>query len=107
MKVICIHHRLVGYSSHHFNEAHGLMRELGRRGRELILLVNVQASPRIVAELNADAVLDDPTFRLEWSFEVRSRRFKDVLHRRERAYGLRRCRGGRAPGLSSQACRLS
>src|SRR5258708_4569192 len=82
MKVICIHHRLVGYSSHHFNEAHGLMRELGRRGRELILLVNVQASPRIVAELNAHAVLDDPTFRLEWSFEERSRRFQDVLHRR-------------------------
>ena len=81
MKVICIHHRLAGYTSHHFNEARGLMRELNRRGRELVLLINVQASARVVSELKARAVLEDPTFRLEWSFEERSRRFGDMLHK--------------------------
>ena len=82
MKVICIHHRLAGYTSHHFNEATGLMHELARRGREFILLVNVQAPARIVSELNARAVLDDPTFRMQWSFEERSKRFRDMLHKR-------------------------
>src|SRR5258708_114953 len=82
MKTICIHHRLGGYTSHHFNEAHGLMRELERGGRELVLLVNAQAPSAMVAELKAAAVLDDPTFRLEWSFEERSRRFRDLLHKR-------------------------
>jgi glycosyltransferase involved in cell wall biosynthesis len=81
MKVICIHHRLASFSSHHFNEAHGFMLEFGWRGKELVVLANVQAQPRIVAELKAHAVLDDPTFRLEWSFEERSRRFLDMLHR--------------------------
>jgi glycosyltransferase involved in cell wall biosynthesis len=81
MNVIGIHHRLGGYSSHHFNEAHGFMRELDRRGSEYKLLVNVQAPPPIVAELKAHAVLEDPTFRLEWSFEERSRRFREMLHR--------------------------
>jgi hypothetical protein len=82
VKFICIHHRLGGYTSHHFNEAHGLMLELDRRGSELILLVNVQAPAGIVAELKAHAVLEDTTFRLEWTFEERSRRFRDMLHRR-------------------------
>ena len=43
MRVILIHHRLSGYSSHHFNEAKGFRRELERRGDQLILLVNAQA----------------------------------------------------------------
>jgi glycosyltransferase involved in cell wall biosynthesis len=81
MRVICIHHRLGGYSSHHFNEAHGFMHEFARRGKEFTLLVNRQASPPVVSELSAHAVLDDPTFRLEWSFEERSRRFRKMLHK--------------------------
>lgn len=81
MKYILLHHRLGGYSSHHFNEAQGFMHEFVRRGKELILLVSTQAEPRIVAQLEARAVLDDPTFRLEWSFEERSRRFLGMLHR--------------------------
>ncbi len=81
MRVILIHHRLGGYSSHHFNEAHGFMRELERRGDQLVLLVNAQAPAGIVGELQAQAVLDDPTFRLEWSFEERSSRFRKMLHR--------------------------
>ncbi len=72
-----------GYSSHHYNESLGFQRELTRRGKELVLLVSAQAEPRVVEELRARAVLDpDPTFRLEWSFEERSRRFTRMLHKR-------------------------
>ena len=82
MKVICIYHRLGGFSSHHFNEAYGFMQEFARRGKELILLVSGKAEPRIVAQLKARAVLDDdPTFRLEWTLEERSQRFLGMLHR--------------------------
>ncbi|MCU1245025.1 MAG: glycosyl transferase group 1 [Acidobacteria bacterium] len=80
MKVILLHHRLGGYGSHHFNESHGFRLELARRGKKLVLLVNREAEPRVVAELGARAVLDDPTFRLEWSFAERSRRFLEMLH---------------------------
>jgi hypothetical protein len=82
MKVICLHHRLGGYTSHHFNEAHGFMLELDRRGKDFVLLVNRRAEPRIVKELNARPVCDDPTFLLQWSFEERSQRFLDMLHQR-------------------------
>jgi len=82
MKVICLHHRLAGFTSHHFNEAHGFRQEFARRGKEFVLFINSQAPARIVAELEAHAVLDDPTFRLEWSYEERSSRFVTMLHKR-------------------------
>ena len=82
MKVICLHHRLAGFTSHHFNEAHGFRQEFARRGKEFVLLINSQAPAPIVAELEAHAVLDDPTFRLEWSYEERSSRFVTMLHKR-------------------------
>jgi glycosyltransferase involved in cell wall biosynthesis len=81
MKFICLHHRLGGFSSHHFNEAHGFLQEFKRREKEFILLVPTNVPPEIVSALNARALLeDDPTFRLEWSFEERSRRFVSMLH---------------------------
>jgi hypothetical protein len=80
MKVICIHHRLAGLTSHHFNEAHGFMQEFGRRGNEFLLLISIRAGAQIAAELHARAVIDDPTFRMQWSFEERSQRFLDILH---------------------------
>jgi len=80
VRVISIQHRLAGLTSHHFNEAHGFRQELARRGDEMVLLVNTQAEARIVDELCARPVLDDPTFRLEWTFEERSRRFVGMLH---------------------------
>jgi hypothetical protein len=70
VKVILVHHRLGGYTSHHFNEACGFMVDFARRGKKLLLLVNSRAEPGIVKELSARAVFDDPTFRLEWSFAV-------------------------------------
>lgn len=82
MKVICIHHRLAGFTSHHFNEAYGFGQEFARRGKRFVLLVNARAPARIVAELKAHAVLEDPTFRMEWSYEERSSRFVRMLHKR-------------------------
>jgi glycosyltransferase involved in cell wall biosynthesis len=82
MRLICLHHRLGGFSSHHFNESWGFIQEFRARGREFLLLVNKYAQRRVVRELKAKAVLDDPTFRMEWSFEERSRRFVKMLHRR-------------------------
>lgn len=80
MKVICIHPRFAGLTSHHFNESHGFVQEFHRRGREFLLLINVNASSQIAAQLNARAVLEDPTFRMEWSFNERSDRFLAMLH---------------------------
>jgi hypothetical protein len=80
MKLICIHPRLAGFTSHHFNEAQGFIEEFRRRGRAFELLVSVYAPPEIVAELGAHPVVDDSTFRMEWSFEERSQRFVTMLH---------------------------
>jgi len=80
MKVICIHPRLAGLTSHHFNESHGFIQEFHRRGKEFLLLISIHAGAQIAAELNARAVLDDPTFRMEWGFEERSERFLAMLH---------------------------
>ncbi len=79
MKVICLHHRLSGFTSHHFNESQGFIEEFARRGQDFRLLISVRASAAITTALKARAVLDDPTFRLEWDFEDRSRRFVAML----------------------------
>lgn len=79
MRVICVHPRFAGYTSHHYNESYGFIQEYARRGREFVLLIAKNAEPRIVRELNARPVIDDPTFRREWSFEERSRRFVEML----------------------------
>jgi hypothetical protein len=44
------------------------------------LLVSAHAPAQIVAELHARPVLEDSTFRMEWSFEERSRSFLVMLH---------------------------
>lgn len=81
MKYIAIQHRLGGYTSHHFNETYGFLEELGRRGTKFLPLVSIHAPRQIVGRLRARAVFDDPTFRMEWSFEERSARFVEMLHR--------------------------
>ena len=45
-----------------------------------MLLVSTRAQAEIVRQLDALPVLDDPTFRMEWSFEERSSRFAAMLH---------------------------
>lgn len=81
MKIVLLHHRLAGYTSHHFNESAGLIDEFAKRGRALELLIHARAEPRIVKALKAKPLFDDPTFRLEWSFEERSARFRAMLHK--------------------------
>jgi glycosyltransferase involved in cell wall biosynthesis len=80
MKVICIHHRLTGLTGHRFNEAYGLMHEFKRRGKEFLLLISIHAGEQIASTLHARAVLDDPTFQMEWSFQERTERFLAMLH---------------------------
>lgn len=80
MKVICVHPRFASLSSHHFNESYGLMQEFRRRGTEFLLLINMHASAQIVDAVHARAVIDDPTFCMQWSFRERSDRFLSILH---------------------------
>ena len=79
-KVILIHHRLSSLSGHRYTEAVASLEEYGRRGRKVLLFISRLAGPEIVQKLGAQAVLDDPTFRLEWSFEERTRLFTEMLH---------------------------
>lgn len=81
MKVVCLHPRLGVYTSHDYNEAQGFINEYRRRGTEFVLLSHVHALPSIVRELGARPVIDDPTYRLEWSFDERSDRFLRILHK--------------------------
>jgi glycosyltransferase involved in cell wall biosynthesis len=79
-KVIGIHHRLSSLAGHRYTEAFGSVEEYNRRGRKVLLFISRLANPKIAQELHAEAVLDDPTFRLEWSFEERTRLFTEMLH---------------------------
>jgi hypothetical protein len=80
MRITCLHPRFGSFTSHHYNESAGLQREFARRGLPFRLLMSRHADPEIVAELGAEAAFDDPTFRLEWSFEERSARMLAQLH---------------------------
>jgi hypothetical protein len=79
-KVICIHHRLAGMTSPHFNESTGFKQQFARRGKEFLLFISIHASAEIATALDARPVLDDPTFRMEWSFDERTQRFSEMLH---------------------------
>jgi glycosyltransferase involved in cell wall biosynthesis len=79
-KVIGIHHRLSSLSGHRYTEAVGSVEEYGRRGRKVLLFISRLASKEIAQSLRAKAVLDDPTFCLEWSFAERTRLFTEMLH---------------------------
>ena len=80
MLITCLHPRFGSFTSHHYNESAGLQREFARRGLRFRLLMSRHADPDIVAGLGAEAAFDDPTFRLEWSFEERSARMLAQLH---------------------------
>ncbi len=80
MKVVCVHPRLSGFTSHHFNEAQSFIAEFARRGDDFELLVSVHAPPAIADALGAHAVVDDPTFEMRWSYAERTERFVAMLH---------------------------
>ena len=79
-KVIGIHHRLISLSGHRYTEAVASVEEYTRRGRKVLLFINRLATPEIAESLSAAAVLDDPTFSLQWSFAERTRLFAGMLH---------------------------
>src|SRR5512142_2851742 len=80
MRLLCLHPRFASLSSHHFNESFGLMRECARRGVPFVLLMSAHAGAELAAPFAARRVIDDPTFRLEWSYAERVERFAAMLH---------------------------
>ena len=73
MKLIALHHRLAGFSSHHVNEALGLIEETARRGWELDLPVSTWAPDGVLDYLApfARRAFSDPTFDFSRTFEQR------------------------------------
>lgn len=79
MKVVCVHPRFGGLTSHHYNESVGLIAEFERRGIPFRLLMSRHADARLAASIGGLAVIDDPTFKMELSFDERSARFVEIL----------------------------
>lgn len=73
MKLIALHHRLAGFSSHHVNEAIGLIEESARRGWELDLPISRWAPDAVLERLApfARRAFSDPTFDLSRTFDER------------------------------------
>ena len=80
-RVICIHHRLSSMTGHRFTEALGLLAAARKRGMPSLLLISAHADAVVRAALpGARAVLHDPVFRSELSFDERTKAFVDLLH---------------------------
>jgi hypothetical protein len=76
-----LHHRLIGITGHRFHEALGLRDEAWRRGMKPVILIHETAHDAVrVALPDARAVLHDPVFRTDWSFNERTRDFVAMLH---------------------------
>ena len=81
-RLISFHHRLGGMTGHRYPEALGLITATAKRGMELILLINEQASAEVRAALpGAQALLHCPVFRTDLSFHERTADFVAMLHR--------------------------
>jgi len=80
-RLIAILHRLIGRNGHRYHEALGLQEETQRRGKELLLFIHREAQPEVRAALNARAVLHDPVFRPDLTFDERTADFVAMLHR--------------------------
>jgi glycosyltransferase involved in cell wall biosynthesis len=80
-RLICVHHRLSGMTGHRFTEALGLLAAARKRGMASLLFISAHADAAVRAALpGARAVLDDPVFRPDLSFDERTRAFIDLLH---------------------------
>jgi len=81
VQLIGILHRLAGRTGHRFNQALGLEEEALRRGLAPLLLIHADAEPEVRAALpRARAVLHDPVFRPDRSFDERTAEFAAMLH---------------------------
>lgn len=76
MTLHCLHPRFASLSSHHYNESLALQAECRRRGLPFVLYMSVLAPAEIAQPFGGRRVLDDPTFRLEWSYPERVERFR-------------------------------
>jgi glycosyltransferase involved in cell wall biosynthesis len=79
-RVICFQHRLAGMSGHRFHQSMGLLAEARRRGMKPLLLMNAAADRAVRRALPGRAVLHDPVFRSDLSFDERTRVFTAMLH---------------------------
>ncbi len=80
IQLIGILHRLAGRTGHRFNQALGIEEEARRRGMAPLLLIHAEAEPEVRAALPAAlAVLHDPVFRRDWSFDRRTADFAAML----------------------------
>lgn len=78
---ISIQHRLAGQGGHRFHQALGCWDSALRRGMEPVLFMNAEADPAVKAALpGGRAVLRDPVFRMELSFDQRTALFLRMLH---------------------------
>ncbi|HKV37726.1 MAG TPA: sulfotransferase, partial [Blastocatellia bacterium] len=82
-KLVAILHRLTGMEGHRFSQALGLLAEGQRRGMEVILFIGETADEGIRSALGAAAraVLNDPVFRADLSFNERTNAFVGLLER--------------------------
>jgi glycosyltransferase involved in cell wall biosynthesis len=78
---ISIQHRLAGMGGHRFNQALGCWDSALRRGMEPVLFMNAAADAAVRAALpGGQAVLHDPVFRPDLSFDERTALFVRLLH---------------------------
>jgi hypothetical protein len=79
-RLILVHHRLSSMSGHRYNEALGLLAAGSRRGMPSLLLMSAHADAAVRAALpGARAVLLDPVFRSDLSFDERTGAFIGLL----------------------------
>ena len=79
-RLICIHHRLAGMTGHRYHQALGLLAAAGQRGIEPLLLMHAEADAAVRAALPGRAVLRDPVFRTDLTFDERTAAFAAMLH---------------------------
>ena len=81
LRQISIQHRLAGLGGHRFHQALGCWDSALARGMEPVLFMNEEATAAVRAALpGGRAVLRDPVFRLDLSFNQRSALFLRLLH---------------------------
>lgn len=81
LRQISIQHRLAGMGGHRFHQALGCWDSALARGMEPVLFMNAEADSAVRAALpGGRAVLRDPVFRMELSFDERTALFLRMLH---------------------------
>ncbi len=79
-RLICIHHRLAGMTGHRYTEALGILAAAERRAMPSVLLISAHADGAVREALpQARAVLHDPVFRSDLSFDERTDAFVRLL----------------------------